>query len=610
VDSRLTLPPNTVLDNSYRIERVVGSGGFGITYEAEDLKLGTRIAIKEYYPFDFGDRDATMSVRPKSDRHAKTFQWGRSNFLDEARNLARFEHPSIVRVMRVFESNSTAYMIMRFEEGQSFEEWLKSLGRPPTQEELDAIIAPLLEALQLMHRVNFLHRDIAPDNIIVRADGTPVLLDFGAARRAVAEMSRSLTGIVKPGYSPHEQYTSDSRLQGPWSDLYAFGGTLYRAVTGTPPEEATLRVDNDHMPPAVQIAKGKYRKDFLNSIDACLKVRASARPQSVTQLRSKLLGPKLQSMPGSEPFVEPPEPQSNPPVQLRTTRRLWPAIAAAVVAILGGSYGGYEFTRWQPDSGAEHRRTTDAVATKMQADKEALAKRQAQAEAKRQDEARLAAERARQEAETKRLADVAAAKKKAEDEVAELWERERIAAQRAADERARREAEATRQKEERIAAEDAERRKTEAEEQSKVQDPTRVAKVVEEPVRVAAITLSADERAIFVKRVQDMLRVSHCYDGDVNGRTSEAQKALDRFVNTAREKGKGKPVHIELAKATASDFDTWLRDADDVKSNLCTKPKVVRPVAQVRERAPQPRPQREYSPSRGGGGGTTIQGIR
>ena len=140
MDSRLTLPANTVLDESYRIVRVVGSGGFGITYEAEDLKLRTQVALKEYYPLDFGDRDSTMSVKPKSDRHAKTFQWGRSNFLQEARTLARFEHPSIVRVTRVFEANSTAYMVMRFEQGQSFDDWLSDLGRPPTQEELDRIV--------------------------------------------------------------------------------------------------------------------------------------------------------------------------------------------------------------------------------------------------------------------------------------------------------------------------------------------------------------------------------------------------------------------------------------------------------------------------------------
>ena len=252
LDSREILPPRMLLDGSYRIMRVVGSGGFGITYEAEDINLGTMVAIKEYYPVDFGERDATMSVRPKSDRHKKTFDWGRSNFLQEARTLARFEHPSIVRVTRVFEANSTAYMVMRFERGKSFEDWLRQLGRLPTQDELDRIVAPLLDALQMMHAADFLHRDIAPDNIIVRADGTPVLLDFGAARRAVAEVSQALTGIVKAGYSPHEQYSSDGRLQGPWSDFYALGGTLYRAVAGKPPEEATLRFDEDQMVPAVR----------------------------------------------------------------------------------------------------------------------------------------------------------------------------------------------------------------------------------------------------------------------------------------------------------------------------------------------------------------------
>src|SRR5262249_40443282 len=153
------------------------------TYEAEDIKLRTKVALKEYYPDEFGERDGTMSVRAKSERHQKTFEWGRSSFLEEAQTLARFRHPSIVRVTRVFEALSTAYMVMDFEKGESLEGWLKGLGRPPTQGELDRIAGPLLDALEIMHGENFLHRDIAPDNIIVRGDGTPVLLDFGAARR-------------------------------------------------------------------------------------------------------------------------------------------------------------------------------------------------------------------------------------------------------------------------------------------------------------------------------------------------------------------------------------------------------------------------------------------
>ena len=311
LDRRLSLPIGTTLSDgfvSYRIDRVIGFGGFGITYEAHDASLGTTVALKEYYPAEFGDRDEDFSVKPKSDRHEETFNWGRSNFLQEARTLARFEHRSIVQVARVFEALSTAYMAMRLEHGRSFENWLQHLARPPKQEELDRISASLLDALELMHAQEFLHRDIAPDNIIVRPNGTPVLLDFGAARRAVAEKSRDLTGVVKAGYSPHELYTSNSRLQGPWSDLYSFGGTLYRAVKGRPPEEATLRVSDDRMPAAAQdIKKGRYRPEFLLAIDACLKVRAGDRPQAVAQLRPMLL--------------------ESAPKKTRSFPRLWPSVS-------------------------------------------------------------------------------------------------------------------------------------------------------------------------------------------------------------------------------------------------------------------------------------------
>src|SRR5262245_13494128 len=390
MESRFPLPMNTMLDGSYRILGVVGAGGFGITYEAEDRNLATTVAIKEYYPDEFGDRDERMSVRARSERHRKTFEWGRSNFLKEARTLARFEHSSIVRVSRVFEANSTAYMVMSFERGQSLESWLRGLGRPPAQEELDAILVPLLAALEVMHAADFLHRDIAPDNIIVRADGTPVLLDFGAARRAVAEMSRSLTGIVKAGYSPHEQYSSNNRLQGPWSDLYALGGTLYRAVTGHAPEEATLRVDDDRMAPAALAAKAGYRAQFLRGIDACLKVKQADRPQSVAQLRSILFAPEPDGVMDAEARgrsasapstsarrasspvasrapsrVAPRAPSRAAPRATsrvaargpeRSAARTWSLLGAAVVMIVGGVYGGYEFTRWRAPGEAAHAR--------------------------------------------------------------------------------------------------------------------------------------------------------------------------------------------------------------------------------------------------------------
>ena len=288
LDSRLALPVNTVLNGGYRILRAVGSGGFGITYEAEDKGLGAVVGIKEYYPVACADRDNTMRVQPSSEHSRRAFDWGRDNFLQEARTLARFDHPSIVRITRVFEANSTAYMVMRFEIGLSFYDWLARLGRPPTQAELDMVTSRLLDALEVVHEANFLHRDISPDNIIMRPDGTPVLLDFGTAGPTLGGVRCPLAGIVKAGYSPHELYASDTRLQGAWSDIYALGGILYLAVTGRPPVESTLRAFEDCMPPASESTTGGYRRAFVAAIDACLRMRHSERPQSVAQLRQML----------------------------------------------------------------------------------------------------------------------------------------------------------------------------------------------------------------------------------------------------------------------------------------------------------------------------------
>jgi tRNA A-37 threonylcarbamoyl transferase component Bud32 len=348
MEARVALRKGTILDATYRIERVIGSGGFGITYEAEDVNLRSKVAIKEYYPLEFADRDATMSVRPRSERHKKSFTWGRESFLDEARTLAQFRHPSVVQVTRIFEAHSTAYMVMVFEEGLALEAWLIRLGRAPTQEEIDRITAPLLDALAMIHAAHFLHRDIAPDNVLVRADSTPVLLDFGAARRAVAERSRVLTGIVKAGYSPPEQYSTDSRLQGPWSDIYALGGTLYRAIAGTPPDESTLRISDDRLIPAARAARGAYRSGFLRAIDMSLRVKPAERPQSVAQLRPLLLG--SESRPGEEAAaVRQMTEHILRPASFQARRWIGVAVAFTVV---GGVLAGYEYA-WRGSSGQD-----------------------------------------------------------------------------------------------------------------------------------------------------------------------------------------------------------------------------------------------------------------
>jgi hypothetical protein len=288
MDHRTQLLPGTVLDGKYRIERILGAGGFGITYEAYDIGLASKVAIKEYFPTQFGLRDATHSVRPRSDGDREIFERLRSSFIREARTLNQFDHPAIVRVLNVFEAYGTAYMVMKYETGASLKSWLADLVRLPTQQELDRLTAPLLDALEAMHNSAFLHRDIAPDNIIVRADGSPVLLDFGASRRVMGEMTGTLTGVVKKGYSPQEQYATDGRSQGPWTDIYALGATLYRCISGGTPEEATQRVLDDQIVSAVDAGGGRYRPGFLQAIDAAMMLRPAQRPQSVVEWRKML----------------------------------------------------------------------------------------------------------------------------------------------------------------------------------------------------------------------------------------------------------------------------------------------------------------------------------
>jgi serine/threonine protein kinase len=401
---------------------VTGSGAFGITYVAEDITLATIVAIKEYYPSDFADRDATMSVHPRSERHEKTFEWGRASFLNEARTLARFRHPSIVRVTRVFEANSTAYMVMEFEQGQDLGAWLKGLGRLPTQEELDRVATSILDALEVMHAADFLHRDIAPDNIIIRSDGTPVLLDFGAARRAVAEVSRSITGIVKTGYSPPEQYSSDNRRQGPWSDIYALGATMYLAVTGRSPIESTLRVDKDNMVPAAQAA-GTFRIGFLAAIDACLKIRRSERPQSVAELRQLMLEGK-QSRQFSAPLKTLTKQSSTTKTISGVSTRPWLTLMTLAVILIVGAYAGYKYERGNAtgtqlvteDTRAQPRWSlTDQEAAQAEARRKAdaaaeAARREREQTAAQQEEAQRSAEVARSEQE--RIAAIGEAKEK------------------------------------------------------------------------------------------------------------------------------------------------------------------------------------------------------
>ena len=293
----LALPEGTELVGDYRIKRVLGAGGFGITYLADEKALARLVTIKEYFPADLAARQ-NQGASPRSQEVAGDYQWGLDRFIEEAQTLARFDHTNIVRVHRYFRANNTAYMVLHFEEGGSFKSWLKNLKRAPRQAELDNMVAPLLDALEIIHKTNFLHRDIAPDNIMVRKDGSPVLIDFGSARGQISAHSRTVSALVKPGYSPYEQYATTSSSQGPWTDIYALGATLYHAIAGKRPPDAPSRVVSDEYVNASEAALSSYRNSFLGAIDRALKLEVGERPQSIAEWRGPLLAPEPRRAPG------------------------------------------------------------------------------------------------------------------------------------------------------------------------------------------------------------------------------------------------------------------------------------------------------------------------
>jgi serine/threonine protein kinase len=210
--------------NEYRIESVLGSGGFGLTYLATDSNLNLKVALKEYLPGEFASRNPDNSVQPREGAAGESFQWGLERFLDEARTLASFHHPNIVRVMRFFEANCTGYMVMEFVDGTPLVDWVAT-RRPLPRQRLFRFIEPLLSGLEVIHRSGYLHRDIKPANIYLRGDASPVLLDFGSARQLAGAADRELTAIVTPGYAPLEHYHAQGK-QGPWSELYSVGAVV------------------------------------------------------------------------------------------------------------------------------------------------------------------------------------------------------------------------------------------------------------------------------------------------------------------------------------------------------------------------------------------------
>jgi hypothetical protein len=274
----------------YVIERVLGAGGFGITYLATDSHLHRPVAIKEYFPSHLASRSADGAVAhfAGSSESADEFAWGLSRFIDEARTLAKFEHPNVIRVVRYFEANGTAYIVMDYAAGRPLSSVIKEAGSLREQDVL-AMLMPLLDGLERVHASGLLHRDIKPHNIIIRDDGSPVLIDFGAARQAIGVLSQSISTIVTPGFAPIEQYSARGN-QGPWTDLYALGGIAYACLTGHPPPEATERIRSDSLVPIESASRTKVSRGFAAAVTWALQPEEQDRPQSIAAWRSALLG--------------------------------------------------------------------------------------------------------------------------------------------------------------------------------------------------------------------------------------------------------------------------------------------------------------------------------
>ncbi len=322
------------------IEKLLGVGGYSCVYRARDTRLDRTVAIKEYLPATLAARHPDGSVGPRLPRFQAFYDKGLEGFLNEARLLGSFDHPSLVKVYRFWAQNGTAYMVMPHYEGITLKKWLHDLGAPPSERWLRDLAEPLMAALGAMHEQRCYHRDVAPDNILMLYDRAapgsyleqrprPVLLDFGAARRVIGDATQQLTAILKSGYSPVEQYEGEESLrQGPWTDVYALCAVLYTAVMGKPPGSSVARVVRDDMPPAAQMAqgsKGRYSASFLAAIDAGLRVRPEQRPQSMAALRA------LMDAPVAPPAAPAPPAQAAAPAPAVSRRALALGVAAIVV---------------------------------------------------------------------------------------------------------------------------------------------------------------------------------------------------------------------------------------------------------------------------------------
>jgi hypothetical protein len=320
----------------FEITELVGQGGFGIVYKAWDHTLERVVALKEYLP-------SALALR-RGDG-AETFDAGMRSFINEARLLAQFDHPSLLKVYRFWQDKGTTYMVMPFYRGLTLKETLAARGPRPPQDWLLGVFDSVTQALAVMHGAQCYHRDIAPDNILLLEDtGVPVVLDFGAARRVISDMTQAITVILKPGYAPVEQYAETPDMkQGPWTDVYALGAVLYFAITGKTPVASVGRMLSDSYEPLATRTPAieGYSVGFLRAIDEALRVRPTERPQSMLELR-QLLGLEGGVAPAPRPAAPPmgsaPRPLAAPAAAPRKTGALVAAGLLGLAVLAGGGW--------------------------------------------------------------------------------------------------------------------------------------------------------------------------------------------------------------------------------------------------------------------------------
>ena len=319
--------PHGTRFGEFEIIRVLGVGGFGVVYLANDYSLERQVALKEYMPASLAVRGEGALISVRSEALAETYAVGLRSFVNEARLLARFDHPSLVKVYRFWEDNATAYMVMPYLQGVTLRDTRRAMPNPPDEAWIRGVLDPMLDALEQLHGEGVFHRDVAPDNILMPPSGAPILLDFGAARRVISDRTQSLTAILKPSYAPIEQYAEMTGMrQGPWTDIYALGAVMHFLLFGAPPAPSTARAVQDDAEAIEHRVVPGVSPRFMSVVAWMLGVRPLERPQNVAQMRAALRGEiaipmrarKDVTVPGDTALLSVATPAPFPPTQLAT----------------------------------------------------------------------------------------------------------------------------------------------------------------------------------------------------------------------------------------------------------------------------------------------------